>query len=393
MGLREAFLDIRNSGSKDDAVAGLFVICTFIPSVAALLPALLMVYRVLTDKGLRQRMWNVPYAKALAVFCLVVAVSTIRFGSGVSYLLCAAIAGAMVLMLYMRTVMNGRVFAFLLQTMLWGSMINAVVALVQSLLYDTAGGYRAPAMYYNPNYFGMMSGFVLVFALFALIRRRASRPLCAAAILSSLLGLFISNSRTGLATAVLGALVLILWLRSGRVALLVMGGAAIVGLALFAFTGFWRLEAIGISVGNRTVIWRLAIDGFLQQPILGQGAWAFARISHGLSPLGEIHAHNLFLEMLLTSGVTGTAMLTLYVVTNLRSLVRLKRSGQDLGLVQPVFVVVGMVLLHGMLDLTVFGPQNAIFVLLMLGIVNFANDPNAIPDDGTGAKIVPTAGG
>ena len=106
--------------------------------------------------------------------------------------------------------------------------------------------------------------------------------------------------------------------------ILLMIAIVVIPLLLTLFPNlFIRLEGVSVSADlqHRIMIWKAAIKGFLQSPVFGQGAWMFEKVCTPLyAGLYEVHAHNLFFEILLMSGVVGTSLIGGYVLTMVRDL-------------------------------------------------------------------------
>jgi exopolysaccharide production protein ExoQ len=85
---------------------------------------------------------------------------------------------------------------------------------------------------------------------------------------------------------------------------------------LAAIEGKLTARAVGdmSTATGRTDIWRLAIQGGLENPLFGQGAdfWGLeARLRSGFT--GATHAHNLFLQVFSRSGFIGLASLLVFL--------------------------------------------------------------------------------
>lgn len=85
------------------------------------------------------------------------------------------------------------------------------------------------------------------------------------------------------------------------------------------FPGEYRYPHVRDSMGQRLEMWRIALEGFIERPLLGQGtgrfrAYAQARADQGLAapylPAYQ-HAHSEYFETLLTRGAIGLASLLL----------------------------------------------------------------------------------
>lgn len=368
-----AFVDSLPGNRADNMVAVLFALSACLPPYVAAIPGAWMLVRIATDKGLRQKMWSMPFAKALIGFCLILLISTLRFGDAMSLVVCVGILAAMAALLYLRAVVTQQILLLLLRGALWSAIASLALAVAQVLRYDWAGGYRPDSFYFNPNCYSMICGFMLVSALYQWMRRLAPRPLILTAMAACAVGLWLSNSRTGMASALLGSLLLILFMKSKKGAMLVVSGVTLACAALLLFPNLLRLSDLGASLGIRTGLWEAAFFGIAQRPIFGQGAWAFARISSGFPLMGEIHAHNLLLELVLSAGLAGTVLLLLYLFGSVRGVYRATRNKSDGGLAPLCFSIFSMAMFHGMTDLVVFAPHNAVFLMLLLGLAGLDN--------------------
>ncbi len=364
--------DLSRNDRADAVVVKLFAISTCMPPYCAVIPGLFMIWRIVADGGLRRELWDVPFVKCLLGFVAVIIVSTLCFGDTKAVLVCSGVSAAMVVMAYLRAVTTPQGVRFFVDVAMWGSVANAIIAVVQASIYDTAGGYRSTALYYNPNYYAMISGFILVLALYQWFCGAPQKPLIIASVAAALTGLVLSNSRTGSVSAVFGVMLLILWMKTKRGALYFVLGFGAIAAVLLCFPQILRLDEVGNSFGVRTELWSLALNGIRQRPIFGQGVWAFVRVANGAAPLGEIHAHNLLLELLLSGGILGTVLLATYLYGNVRDLMRKHRAEGGRGLSSPALVLFCMTLLHGVFDVTIFIPQNAIALMIMLAVAGHA---------------------
>lgn len=189
----------------------------------------------------------------------------------------------------------------------------------------------------------------------------------------SVLALVMAQSKTSIVAGAVGVGVVYSW-RSVEAVLaakgrhiqrglpLAAGGIALVAVFMCA-AGFWlmfsdssvlpslerRLDARAVgslaTASGRTLIWHVAIEGGLANPLFGQGLafWSLEnRLHTGLN--GAVHAHNLFLQVFSRSGIVGLAaflfFLWLLVLYSVRA-ARVTRGG-SIGLMV-VFLMRAMV--------------------------------------------------
>ena len=378
------WMDIIKNQSTDDVIIGMFALCIWLPPYFAAIPCAFMLVRVFKDKGLRSRMWAVPFVKALIGFCLIFLIQSLLYGDLLSKAFGAAFVVGMTAMVYLRVTTTPRMINFMLKSMLFGTMASLVLALIQIARYDFKGGYRPDSWYFNPNVYAMISGFILVCAVYQWVKRTAPKPLILCAIASCVLGLLLSNSRTGMASAMLGALLLILSMKSKKGTVAVLLGVVVLATVVgIAFPQWLRLNEADSTLGIRTELWRVAVYVIKQRPLFGYGGWAFGDVypAFGFVLRGEVHTHNLFLELILSSGFIGTALLLVYAYGNIRDFFRLHKMGGGRGYLPLALAISCMILFHGMMDMTLFSPPDGITMLFMLSIAGWLRFKKDIPGD------------
>lgn len=115
---------------------------------------------------------------------------------------------------------------------------------------------------------------------------------------------------------------------------------------------------IDLSSSGRVDLWRDAIAGTLDAPILGQGPGAFATLPNKLA-----HAHNLFLEASHDYGLPVALFTVIFVLLSiLLALFRLPQQAQ------PVAWATCALLVHSLVSGVYFYPFGQILLLLMLGL-------------------------
>jgi O-antigen ligase len=201
------------------------------------------------------------------------------------------------------------------------------------------------------------------------------------AIAAVMMALVLSQSRSGIAVAILGyGIAWLLDRRSARQALLpfVVGTCAGLSIALFWYwgathdvlqtlTGLFRLvlpRSPG-GVGTRNELWVAAWTLFAQHPLLGVGAgnFEFMLPSVGL-PNVQTHANSLWLQTLAEQGLLGfTALIVLVAVVLRENIAGLRQSW----LSQAAFIATVCLLLHQVFDDLLFFPKIGLLWWLLLG--------------------------
>jgi O-antigen ligase len=222
-----------------------------------------------------------------------------------------------------------------LLVVLGGLMLTALAGGVSGGRLSVLGG--------GPNVFGRNMGMLCVItlerALFHDPRRDGRRQIlpwvllaCVAAGLTTL-----SGSR-GAMISTFAAVSLLLMLgraRLGRRLAVVLGVLGLfIALLLFTPLGGQVIEifssrVLDLLIGERYVSGRdrlyvVALEGGLEQPIIGNGLGSFP------ASTPWPYAHNLFLDAWYETGAIGVALLSLYLARNAREMLRLGSAGHEL---------------------------------------------------------------
>jgi O-antigen ligase len=151
--------------------------------------------------------------------------------------------------------------------------------------------------------------YAAVAALVALAKlwqgKRWSKSIWSLVLLASLVGLVLSQARTGVIAFLAGAFV-ILWLRRGSKILFLAG--AFVAMVLLGFVGFYQAFWVYLTRGapldptlsGRTLTWEQGWTLFQESPLLGWGFHADRFFLEGQ------HMHNAVVHALVQTGLLGT---------------------------------------------------------------------------------------
>ena len=145
--------------------------------------------------------------------------------------------------------------------------------------------------------------------------------------------------------------------------------AVLGGFAIWLFPSLLpRMASLSENTEFRLGIWKAALRCFADNFLIGRGYYAYSGIwvEYSDTTYFALHAHSLYIETLLNFGVIGFIGLFGYIGYQVRkTLLELKSSG-DKTAAALVISVLFAVLLHGILDTTIFWPQTGIFAFMIL---------------------------
>ncbi|HEX3554452.1 MAG TPA: O-antigen ligase family protein [Thermoanaerobaculia bacterium] len=268
-------------------------------------------------------------------------------------------------------------------------------------LHNVATSARLRGTFVNPNhlalYLEMALPLAFAWAWWAARRARATASaerrvlLLATPVLTWLLVfacLSLTGSRAGLlaamaAVTVQGALAAgrRRWWLAPLGALVALGALALV-TAMGVKEGFRRLEATSaadVSLGGRLEEYRAALDLWTRFPVTGSGLGTF-RDGFPLVQTASLqgswwHPHCDFLEVLVTAGVVGAALLAVGLWAVVRQAARVLRAGsrsEDRAAGLAALGIVTSVGLHECLDFGLTMPANAATLAVLLGAMTAA---------------------
>jgi len=128
---------------------------------------------------------------------------------------------------------------------------------------------------------------------------------------------------------------------------------------------FPRVDNIISYFNTRAGIWQVAIENIKTHPLFGEGPMTYMHIYEAYHGHPTQHAHSIYLDPLLCFGVVGILMIIPYVFDNIKRLFQLWKSQIDQTLVALVVSFTVVILIHGIMDYTVFFVQTGFLYLLI----------------------------
>ncbi len=218
-----------------------------------------------------------------------------------------------------------RDFDGVLQAYIYGCMVSIAASLFAFASGSTTrvsaeGAQRFSAPNLDPNYLGLMLCLGMPMAWHLFRREHTGHPflrwLHGAYWILAILALLLTRSRGALLAAVPALLWMLLSLRGlgrwQRVSSLLLLGGGIWALRFVDVSDTWRRFGSTLSSGDtmsgRLVIWRQALQAFLEHPIVGVGSGALQSYTETHIGRGVV-AHNTYLSVAAELGLIGLLLL------------------------------------------------------------------------------------
>ncbi len=251
-----------------------------------------------------------------------------------------------------------------------GCLVVAIVQKINNLPASIDRPNRFPSMFINENYYGTMIEIMVIVSLFCFFSAKAKweKILFAISFFSNVAGLWLCQTRTAYIAASISILVFFFFYHRKFSFVLLTALAAFVVLLIYHPTLLPRFDSSGSYLDFRLGIWKAALRCFADHPIFGCGYYSYSGIWEHYSNASfyALHAHNLYVELLLNFGLCGTFSIAAYCIKKMVCNVKAAVKATDkLSLSFMLSIAVG-VLVNGMADITLFWPQTGFMIVFIL---------------------------
>lgn len=271
-----------------------------------------------------------------------------------------------------RSMMTRPFFEKLLDTVVIGGLLATIHSVIEFIVNRNMPNYRSQAFFTNPNFFGTALTFCILICAFkaATNAKRVWLYYCAAVFLA--LGLYISGSMSLWLVALIGILLMLIFLKNYKLLAIFCSIVAIGIVAILLIPGMiHRLDELSATIRNRVQIWEFAIEQFRTSPIFGRGFYTYRFLYNQLHETRDIYpaamSHSVILDGFLCHGVVGMSIITTAVVRFYTSLFetrkQLKIEGKERSISGFILAVGIAVSLYGLMDTTFVWVQTGMILL------------------------------
>ncbi len=372
--------------SVNDWVILLFVFSTFVSVfLQAAFIFLLPFYFLLTKQGKKA----LPKKKVdylLLIFAMVAVLSTFLFAKDATindfqiraFHLKLLSLGVVVLVFdiyFFIEVMNKRLFRLGLQLFSLLSVSSFLVAQFQKIFEIYPDPVNRPgrvaSVFMNENYFGTVIEFVSLITLYLFCQacNRKHRIVYGIVLLLNIIGLWYCQCRTAF-IVIAAAFFVFVFIYKRKLSGFVLGFFALIGLLLLQYPSLLpRFESASSYLDFRIGIWQTAFRSITDNLLIGRGYFSYS--SAWIEYFSEtyypaIHAHNLYIEILLNFGLIGAICLGSFVMICAGKCIKCCLHAKDKLSLALVFSTITAIFVHGLADTTIFWPQTGFFVVFLL---------------------------
>jgi O-antigen ligase len=233
----------------------------------------------------------------------------------------------------------------------------------------------------NPNYFSyaLELFLVLALALFYHVWEGKTRNKVILSFIAGLFCLYFTGSRTGIIAFMVG-LTIFLFSMSEKgmlsaafalIALLLAMAAVFPERVVDILSGIIPRSALYIrGFENRFEIWNIAIRQIRKNPFVGTGLYTYGLYVPVNAPnpiKGSVHAHNIFLNFWLETGLTGVLSFVWILVRSSVFALRALHSSPMRPYLAAGLGIISITVVHGIMDAPLVSSQTIAFFGIFLG--------------------------
>ncbi len=341
-------------------------------------------------KRLKNVVSSIPGINYLWALCVLGIVAALKNGNDIGAMFAVFLAAFFLIGAFVRSVMTRRLFDKIIETSCAASIFAFAVALVQFVAFEGFND-RTCSVFINANYYAAVIEIVVVFAVYKLIRAesRTQKNFYSFVIALNAVGLYFSGCRTAVFALFASiSLMLLLYRRYKAMAIFFVSCILFAAIIVSVPELLPRMANLGSDMDTRISIWHRAIQNILKNPLLGEGALAFAGYHFMIGKLTIVHTHNIYLEIILSFGIVGTAFILIYLKKNLLPIWAMRKDNNDRDRFVLALGLLVSIALHGTVDATIFSVQTGVLLFLALGMAGIRENVRTAPVTRTAYNVL-----
>ena len=332
---------------------------------------------------------STPKSKYLVIFMSLTLIVSLFYKNWIGVGCVVLIFIFVSLMLYYRKYINVEVFEFILDMLIALSILWAIYGLYEQMQILQRLGYDhftlkvfsrrenlLNSVFFNANYYAMMIEFIIMMIGYKLFGTKNIKKQIYYFIVAGInfFLLYMTGCRTAFIATAVAVLVFLVINKNYRICMLI-AIICIIGCIYFAINPqqFPRVEKLIDNFTVRKKIWHAAIEGIKAHPLFGQGPMTYMMIFEKYNGHVTQHAHSVYLDPVLSFGIIGIATLVPYIVDNCKRLFEVYKKRLNLRYVALVIACIVVILLHGLLDYTIFWVHTGLLFLMIASSFDMFN--------------------
>lgn len=229
--------------------------------------------------------------------------------------------------------------------------------------------YRVNSTFFNANYYAMMCEFFIVVCTYKWLKTKnyQHRYAYQAACLFNFAGLYLTGSRAAWLTIAVSLLALVYFMGYKKLAMKLFLIEIVVAIMVFINPDLMpRLGDSDSSFSTRIDIWKTAILQIQNQPFFGHGPLTYLQVFPQFNGVPTQHAHNIYLDIIMNFGLVPLMVLIPFAKSQFHGICAMRQSKGGKQLIALIISLTLVVLIHGVIDSTIFWSQTAFVFFLLI---------------------------
>ncbi len=353
----------------------------FLPFVGSIIAILFVISYLLYKRKLWSIIKTVPKAGYLLSFIGVTTIVAYLYGNYLGALCGVGMLAIFIFILFYRTVINERLFEFIIDASCLASLFCFAWALMEyysivrefdyrliDLMVEDDPRYRINSTFFNANYYAMVIEFLILMCVYKMMKVRSARRIAyyVITIFTNLFALYLTGCRSAWVPFVVTIPLMFFLNKKGPY---LKTTCVIIGIGCLAIILkpdiFPRVDSLVDYYNGRLDIWNASIQGILAHPLFGQGplTYYYSYSQYGGPPTQ--HAHSIYLDPFLSFGIIPFCMFLIYAFENMKEIIRLYTRKWNIRLFSLIVGFIITILIHGILDYTILWVQTSLLFFIV----------------------------
>ncbi|MBO5726351.1 MAG: O-antigen ligase family protein [Clostridia bacterium] len=374
--------------SKGRNIVYLTAISAFLPYYITCIVMAVLGFYILFKTNIKKTVFSHFGSSLIPIFSILTLVTALYFKNWLGALCSVVFFLIMVIGYYVRTVMTKEVFEKALDICCVASIGTSIIVFIEQGLYlchqhlfpiypnikefrcfGNLFGNMYFSFYFHPNYLGSILAAVILICAYKVVVKRQNKIQYYVVAVFAAVAMFLTESMFAWVVVFMGlSVLLILARRHLLLSILFIVAASGFFILLNVPELFPRILHIGGTTDNRVQIWDLAVNSLSESPWFGRGFFGYYQVS--LATEGSYvttHAHNIFIEPLLSFGIIGSIILFICVFILFEKIVLCKNFLRKSGITYLIFALTAGILIHSIIDMTMLWMQTALLYCVIFG--------------------------
>ena len=381
MNTLKAFLHRKLDGFTLDEYMIMFVVCSiFLPFYCSLIAIACVLVYLLVKKRLKNIIMEVPRSRWAIAFCVLTSIVGFVNGNILGGFCAIGILLLLLFVFYYRTIINQRLFELLMDAcciislfcFAWAIMeyfriIDRLDYSFMELRIEDSPKNRVNSTFFNANYYAMMIEFLVLICVYKMMQVKTLHRIIfyVVTIACNLFALYLTGCRTAWIPFVVTIPFMFLINKRFGYFSTAMTALCAGGIGILMKPDILQRTNIFGDFAKRANIWETAWKGIEAHPLLGEGPLTYYHIYSMYDGHPTQHAHSVYLDPFLSHGVIGVAIFAIYLGSNLKQIWKLFQRRIDMRLFSLITACILTVMIHGILDYTVYWIQTGLLFLLI----------------------------